>query len=98
MVKTILVKFMHYLAFDFSAAFCDPLWIKQIKVNMKVSIIRNVVVFVLVIARLVNLSRQCEVFCSQHVRKPGSGRTPIPLHSGNVTFIVAVKSVEISRF
>lgn len=69
MVKTILVKFMHYLVFD-----------KQIKVNMKVSIIRNVVVFVLVIARLVNLSRQCEVFCSQHVRKPGSGRTPIPLH------------------
>lgn len=44
MVKTILVKFMHYLVFDFSAAFCDPLWIKQIKVNMKVSIIRNVVV------------------------------------------------------
>ena len=34
MVKTILVKFMHYLAFDFSAAFCDPLWIKQIKVNI----------------------------------------------------------------
>lgn len=86
MVKTILVKFMHYLVFDFSAAFCDPLWIKQIKVNMKVSIIRNVVVFVLVIARLVNLSRQCEVFCSQHVRKPGSGRTPIPLHSGNRYF------------